>query len=98
MKIIGFNIKYPMLAALAIGFVDALPILGSGTVIIPWAIISAVNGDIKLAVGLLIVYAIIIITRQLLEPRIVSKHIGIHPIFTLIAMYTGFKLYGFSSL
>ena len=94
MKIIGFNIKYPMLAALAIGFVDALPILGSGTVIIPWAIISAVNGDIKLAVGLLIVYAIIIITRQLLEPRIVSKHIGIHPIFTLIAMYTGFKFIG----
>ena len=67
---------------------------GSGTVLIPWAIISAVNGDIKLAVALFILLAIIMIVRQFLEPRIVSGHIGIHPIFTLIAMYTGFKLSG----
>ena len=61
---------------------------------IPWAIIAALNGEITLAVGLLIIYAIIIITRQLIEPRIVSSHIGIHPIFTIIAMYTGFKFMG----
>ena len=94
LNIMGFNVKYPMLAALGIGFVDALPILGSGTVMVPWAIISAVNGDINLAIGLLVIYAIILVARQLLEPRIVSKHIGIHPIFTLIAMYTGFKFIG----
>ena len=94
MNLLGFNVPYPLLAALAIGFVDALPILGSGTVMVPWAIISAINGDIKLGVGLIILYAIILITRQLLEPKIVSKHIGIHPIFTLIAMYTGFKFIG----
>ena len=91
---IGLNVKYPLLAALGIGFVDALPILGSGTVMIPWAIISALNGEIFLAIGLLIIYSIIIITRQLIEPRIVSNHIGIHPIFTIIAMYTGFKFIG----
>ena len=90
----GFHVQYPLLAALGIGFVDALPILGSGTVMIPWAIGSAINGDIKLALGLLIVYAIIIIARQILEPKIVSKNIGVHPIFTLIAMYTGFKIIG----
>ena len=94
MSFTGFHIKYPLLAALGIGFVDALPILGSGTVMIPWAVCSALNGDIKLALGLLVVYAIIIITRQFLEPKIVSKNIGIHPIFTLIAMYTGFKITG----
>ncbi len=65
---------------------------------IPWAIISAVNGDLKLGISLLILYAIIIIVRQILEPRIVSGHIGIHPIFTLIAMYTGFKLSGLIGL
>lgn len=94
MSFTGFNIKYPLLAALGIGFVDALPILGSGTVMVPWAVCSALNGDIKLALGLLVIYAIIVITRQLLEPKIVSKNIGIHPIFTLIAMYTGFKVSG----
>lgn len=93
-KWIGLNIQYPLLAALAIGFVDALPILGSGTVMIPWAIISAVNGDLKLGLALMILYVIVIVVHQLLEPRIVSGNIGIHPIFTLIAMYTGFKLTG----
>lgn len=91
---IGMNIKYPLMMALAIGFVDALPILGSGTVMLPWAVISASYGDIQLAVALIILYIIVIVVRQLIEPRIVSSHIGIHPIFTLIAMYTGFKLIG----
>ena len=93
-KLFDFNIKYPLIAALGIGFVDALPIVGSGTVMVPWAIISATNGDLKLAIGLLSLYLIIIVVKQLLEPKIVSSHIGIHPIFTLIAMYTGFKIIG----
>ena len=93
-KFMGWNVEYPLIAALGIGFVDALPILGSGTVMIPWAIISATNGNINLAVGLIVLYIIIIVTRQLIEPKIVSNHIGIHPIFTLIAMYTGFKIIG----
>lgn len=93
-KFIGFNIKYPLLAALGIGFVDALPILGSGTAMIPWAVISAINGDIKLAIAIIVLWIIMSVVRQFAEPRVVSKHIGIHPIFTLIAMYTGFKLIG----
>lgn len=93
-KFIGWNVEYPLIAALGIGFIDALPILGSGTVMLPWAVISAANGDINLAVGLIVLYIIIIVTRQLIEPKIVSNHIGIHPIFTLIAMYTGFKIIG----
>ena len=93
-KFIGLNIKYPLLAALGIGFVDALPILGSGTAMIPWAVISAVNGDIKLALCIIILWVIMSVIRQFAEPRVVSKHIGIHPIFTLIAMYTGFKAIG----
>ena len=94
LKIIGMDIKYPLLIALAIGFVDALPILGSGTVMVPWAIISALNGDLKLGISIIVLWIIMSVARQFLEPKIVSGKIGIHPIFTLIAMYTGFKLIG----
>lgn len=93
-KIIGLNVQFPLMIALAIGFVDALPILGSGTAMIPWAIISAIQGDIKLGVSLIVLWLIMTIIRQLIEPKIVSGKIGIHPIFTLIAMYTGFKFIG----
>ena len=93
-KFIGMNVKYPLLIALAIGFVDALPILGSGSVMVPWAIIASLNGDFKLGIAILILWITMSIVRQFLEPKIVSGKIGIHPIFTLIAMYTGFKVIG----
>ena len=63
-KIIGLNIEYPLLVALGIGFVDALPIFGSGTVMIPWAIITAFNGDYVLAISILVLWIIMSITRQ----------------------------------
>ena len=94
LNFIGFNVKFRVLIAILIAFVDALPILGAGTIIIPWAIISAFNGDITLAISLISLYVVIIVTRQLVEPKIISSHIGIHPIFTLISMYTGFKIIG----
>lgn len=71
----GMNVKYPLVIALVIGFVDALPILGSGTILIPWAVISASYGDIKLAIALIILYAVIIVVRQLIEPRVISDNI-----------------------
>lgn len=94
LKFIGMNITYPLLMALAIGFVDALPILGSGTIMLPWAVISALNGDLNLGIGIIVLWIIMSVVRQILEPKIVSGNIGIHPIFTLIAMYTGFKVIG----
>ena len=94
LKIIGFDIKYPLTIALGIGIVDALPILGSGTVMIPWAIISGINGDIKLGIAIVILWIIMTVVRQIIEPKVVSNQIGIHPIFTLTAMYTGFKILG----
>ena len=94
LKFAKFNIEFPLLMALFIGFVDALPILGSGTVMVPWAIISSLNGDLKLGIAIIVLFIIMSTIRQFLEPRLVSKHIGSHPIFTLIAMYTGFKFIG----
>lgn len=94
LNIMGFNIQYPLLMALFIGFVDALPILGSGTVMIPWAILCGINGDLKLGIAIIVLLIIMSVVRQILEPKLVSKNIGVHPIFTLIAMYTGFKFIG----
>lgn len=93
-KFVGMNMKYPLLIALGIAFVDALPILGSGSVMVPWGIISALNGDLTLGTAIIILWIIMSLVRQVLEPKIVSGKIGIHPIFTLVAMYTGFKIIG----
>lgn len=77
---------------------DALPIFGSGSVMVPWAIISACNGDMQLAISVFLLWIFMSVVRQLIEPRIVGNKIGIHPIFTLIAMYTGFKVMGVMGL
>lgn len=90
----GLNIKYPLIIALIIAFVDALPILGSGTIMIPWAIISALDGDLNLGISIVSLWILMCIVRQFLEPKLISNKIGIHPIFTLLSMYTGFKLIG----
>ena len=94
MHFVGLNVGFPLLIALGIGFVDALPILGSGAVMIPWAIFSGFNGELELGISIIVLLFIMSVTRQLLEPKIVSGNIGIHPIFTIIAMYTGFKFIG----
>lgn len=65
---------------------------------LPWAIISACSGDIKLALGVFILWMIMSIVRQFLEPKLVSSNLGVHPIFTLIAMYTGFRVAGIVGL
>lgn len=93
-KIVGLNVQYPLMAALGIGFVDALPIFGSGTVMLPWALITACNGDYRLAISIFVLWVFMSIVRQVIEPKVVSGQIGIHPIFTLIAMYTGFRFIG----
>lgn len=97
-KFAGLEIEYPLLCALGIAFVDALPILGSGTVMIPWAIFSFLDGNISLALLLTGLYIFTLVVRQMIEPKLVSNKIGIHPIFTLIAMYTGFKFIGIIGL
>ena len=93
-KVIGLNVQFPFLSALGIAFVDALPILGSSAVMIPWAVVEALNGDIILGVSIIVLLGIMGIVRNVLEPKLVSKHIGIHPVITLIAMYTGYKTIG----
>ena len=92
------KLDYPLTLALVVAIVDALPILGTGTVLIPWAIYSAVTGNIGFGVGLLVSYLVITIVRQLVEPKIVSQNIGVHPFITLLAMYVAFKIFGILGL
>lgn len=85
-------------AALIISIVDFLPILGSGTVLIPWAVISFIKGNMVFATGLVIIYVVLIIARNIAEPKIIGKQVGIHPLITLISMFLGLKIFGFSGL
>ena len=93
--IIGGSIaNYALLLAIAIAIVDALPVLGAGLFLIPWGLYSFVTGNIRVGVSLLILYLICLLVRQILEPRVVGKQIGIHPLLTLMAIYCGFRLFG----
>ncbi len=80
--------------AIVIGVVDALPILGTGAVIIPWAVINIIMKHYSLAAALLVLYGVIVVTRQIIEPKIMGKNIGLHPLATLISLYIGMRIFG----
>lgn len=90
--ITGF--EYPMVWGLLCGAVDILPLLGTASVLIPWALISLIYGDMYSFTALLIIQSLVFIVRQLCEPKVVSKQIGIHPILTLVSVYAGLKYFG----
>lgn len=94
MDIFGLEIDYPIIMAIFIGFVDLLPLFGAGAVMIPWAAYLFIIGNVPLAIGVSILWIIWAVIKNLIEPKMISHQMGMHPIFTLLAMYTGFKLLG----
>ena len=88
------RVRYPVLAALVITVVDALPVFGTGTILIPWALALFLQGETKTGVGLVILYGAAALSRQALEPRLVGKQVGLNPVLTLLALYTGYRLLG----
>ncbi|MDD2234271.1 MAG: sporulation integral membrane protein YtvI [Desulfitobacteriaceae bacterium] len=88
------HVKYASAIALVIVLVDMLPILGTGAVLIPWAVFSLVTGKTFLAVGLVILYIVITIIRRIIEPKILGDRIGLGPLSTLISIWVGFKVLG----
>jgi len=88
------GIPYGILLAALIALIDALPVLGTGTVLIPWALISFLGGDASLGIGLALTYGLVSITHSIMEPRFVGNQLGLHPLATLMAMYLGFRLIG----
>lgn len=87
--------SYFVFVAALIAIFDILPIAGSGGILIPWALISLVMGNYKQAIGLMVIYVLISIVRQYIEPKIVGDTLGVHPIVTLMGLYFGLKLFGF---
>lgn len=88
------NQSYGFLIALLIAIFDAFPIVGSGMILLPWSLITLLIGDTKRGVILLVIYAIVVGARQIIEPRIVGHQVGMRPIVTLFCMYMGNKLFG----
>jgi len=98
---IGFiiiRVKYALLLAFIIAVIDILPVLGTGGVLIPWSVYSFITGNIKMGISILILYLVITVIRQIVEPKVIGQQIGVYPLLTLLAMYTGLKLIGVSGL
>ncbi len=94
---IGFwilGIPSPFLFGLLIAIIDIMPILGTGAVLLPWSVIAFIIGNTKVGMGMLILYIVITVVRQILEPKIVGQQIGLYPIVTLVLMYVGAQLMG----
>ena len=95
LKLIGvYTSEYLFVMAFLIALVDIIPVLGTGTVLIPWAVVSLLTGKVGLGIGLLITYAVVLVIRQILEPKLVSGQIGLPPIVTITSMYVGTKIVG----
>lgn len=92
------GVDYAFLVAAVVALVDILPVLGAGTVLVPWAIYAFAVSDTKRAIGLLILFGVISVIRQIAEPKIVGKNVGLHPLAMLASVYIGIKFIGLSGL
>lgn len=94
---IGFQIigiPYAPIIGLMVAVFDILPILGTGGILLPWTVILLVMKKIPMGIGMFILYLIITVIRNVLEPKLVGKQIGLHPLATLISLYVGLKIIG----
>ena len=94
---VGFTViglKGSILIAFLVAVCDILPVLGTGTIVLPWAVIALVTGNFLLALELIIIYVIITIIRNIIEPKIVGQQLGLHPIVTLFCIFIGLRLMG----
>lgn len=90
--------SYVFVIAICIAVFDILPVAGSGGILIPWSLIALVSGNVGQCVGLLILYAVITVIRQYIEPKIVGDSLGVNPLVTLAGLYFGLKLFGFMGM
>lgn len=99
LNLIGvMNNNYVVIIAILIAVFDILPVAGSGGILIPWALVCVISGNYSQAVGIAVIYVVISIIRQYIEPKIVGNSLGVHPIITLAGLYFGLKLFGFMGM
>ncbi len=92
------GIPYAVLFAFVVALLDALPLIGVGTVLVPWSIYQMLFGDFRVGISLAILFVVHEVLREFAEPKIIGKHLGIHPILSLILLYSGYILFGFFGL
>ena len=92
------RVRYPLLAALAITVVDALPVFGTGTVLVPWAAVECLLGAVPRGIALLALFAVISVVRSVLEPKLMAAQAGLPPLASLCAMYVGFCAMGVAGM
>ena len=88
------RVDYALFIAALVAVLDILPLIGSGGILIPWAVIALLRGDTPLGVGILLLYGVITVVRNIIEPKIVGGQIGLHPLVTISAMFFGIKVLG----
>ena len=95
MKLIGvYDGGYIAIIAFVTCIVDIIPVFGTGTILIPWAVYNLIMGNVGLGIGLLVLYAVITVLRQILEPKLVANQAGLPAIATIMAMFIGARLFG----
>ena len=88
------GVERSTLIAMLIAIFDILPVLGTGGIMIPWSVLSLLGGDLTRGLSLLVLYLVITVIRNIIEPKIVGKQIGLHPVLTLMSMFVGTNLFG----
>jgi sporulation integral membrane protein YtvI len=89
---------YALLLGLLFAALDFLPILGPALILLPWALVSMLMGNMRQAIGLLVIWGIITIARQVLQPKILGTQMGAHPLASLMSIYIGFRIFGIFGL
>ena len=96
--LVVLGIRYAFLLAILIAMLDFLPLFGTGTVLLPWAVVKLLSGEYMLAAGLALLYVISQVARQMVQPKIVGDSMGLPPLLTLVLLYIGFKVRGISGM
>lgn len=92
------RVPHGILWAIGVALVDAFPVLGTGTVLLPWALVSLLQQDTPRALGLVGIYFTVTLIRSVLEPRLVGRHLGLDPLAALAALYVGYQLWGIGGM
>lgn len=92
------GVKYSYILAILIAILDFLPLFGTGTALIPWALIKLLSGEYAFAAGMALLYVLTQVVRQIIQPKIVGDSMGLPPLWTLLFLYLGFKISGISGM
>ena len=92
--LIMLQYPYALFIGLVVAVFDFLPVFGPGIILWPWAIASAIGGDYRMAIGIILIYAVITVARQIFEPKILGSQLGVHPLVMLMSMFIGLQVFG----